>query len=1072
MMAPQSSSELAGRDPAKSWVARLIAWSVENQLIVMTLVAALAVAGVLAIERTPLDAIPDLTDTQVIIRTDFPGQSPQIVEDLVTYPLSTAMLGLPRTKDVRGVSMFGASFVYAIFEDDVDLYWARSRVIEALSKIGGSLPAGANPRIGPDATGVGWVYQYAVVDRTGRHDLAELRSLQDWFLKFELASVPGVAEVGSVGGFVREYQVLIDPNRLRAYDVPLSRLIAAVKAASSEVGGRVVEQAETEFVIRSSGYVDDLADLEQVVVYADNGTPVTLVDVARVIEGPALRRGVVELNGEGETVAGIIIMRDGENALTVIKAVKEKIRTLEAGLPQGVEIVPVYDRAPLIEGAVEYLNSKLIEEGIAVALVSLIFLLHARSAFVAIVTLPLGVLGAFIIMSAQGVTANIMSLGGIAIAIGAMVDASIVMVENASRKLAALGAKPDPSARRAAIIEAAREVGPGLFFSLLIITVSFLPVFALTGQSYRLFSPLAFTKTYAMAFAAILSVTLAPILMLWLIRGRIAPEESNPLNRFFIRAYRPALAAALRFKWMTIGAAGLILASVALPLWRTGSEFMPALYEGELLYMPIALPGASIATMREILGKTNEVIKTVPEVESVFGKAGRADTATDPAPITMIETWIRLKPKSEWRAGMTPEQLIDDLNERLKLPGLVNSWGYPIKIRMDMVSTGIRTPVGVKITGADLNEISRLAEDVERAVSEVRGTRSAFADRVLGGKYLEITPDRAELARRNVDMAAFQAVIQTALGGMKLTESVEGRERYDIMLRYDRPFRETAGALGDVLVPTPEGQHIPLGELASVSFVEGPPMIRSENARLTGWVFVDIEGRDLGGFVAEARRVVAQAVALPPGYAIEWSGQYEQLQEAAARLKIAIPSAIAIIFLLLMLHFGRLDRTLMIMLSLPFGLIGGMWAVYLAGYNMSVAVAVGFIALGGIAAETAVVMLLYIDKQVRDHPPQTLADLFDAVTHGAVLRLRPKLMTVTTIMAGLLPIFLTEGLGADVMRRIALPMLGGMISTTLLTLIVIPAIYYIWVGRILARRAGSGTAKSRIGAPSIEGGNA
>jgi Cu(I)/Ag(I) efflux system membrane protein CusA/SilA len=1050
-MSDEHAQSLAGHDPAKSWVARLIAWSVSNQLIVAFLAAALVVAGVISMQRTPLDAIPDLTDTQVIIRTDFEGQAPKIVEDLVTYPLSRSLLGLPRVKDVRGQSMFGVSFVYVVFEEGVDQYWARSRVVEALSKIGGSLPDAAVPRIGPDATGVGWVYQYALVDKTGRRNLAELRSLQDWFLKFELTGVPGVAEVASVGGFVREYQVLIDPNRLRAYDVSIERIAEAVRAASGEVGGRVVEQGETEYVIRSSGYADDVGDLTQVVVYADNGTPVTLGDLATVMEGPALRRGVVELDGEGETVAGIVVMRDGENALNVIKGVKDKIKSLQAGLPDGVEIVTAYDRAPLIEGAVDYLGKKLIEEGIAVALVSLIFLLHARSAFVAIVTLPLGILGAFIVMSAQGVTANIMSLGGIAIAIGAMVDASIVMVENATRKLAALGPNPDPAERRIALVSAAQEVGPGLFFSLLIITVSFLPVFALTGQSYRLFSPLAFTKTYAMAFAAILSVTVVPVLMLWLIRGRIAAEDRNPVNRFFIRIYEPLLARALRFKWATIGIAGLLLASVAWPLMRTGSEFVPPLYEGELLYMPMTLPGASTTKMREILGQTNRLLKTIPEVEHVFGKAGQAETATDPAPLNMIETWVRLKPRSEWRAGLTPDALIGELNDRLKLPGLINSWGYPIKIRMDMVSTGVRTPVGVKISGDDLKEIERVSADVERAVNGIRGVRSAFADRVLGGKYLEIVPDRAELARRNIDMGAFQDVVSTALGGMKLAESVQGRERYDIMLRYDRPFRETAEALGDVLVPTPEGQHIPLGELASVTYTEGPPMIRSENARLTGWVFVDIAGRDLGGFVAEARRVVDETVELPMGYAIEWSGQYEQLQEAAARLKIAIPAAVAIIFLLLMLHFGRLDRTLMIMLSVPFGLIGGLWAVYLAGYNLSVAVAIGFIALGGIAAETTVVMLLYIDKQVRDHPPATLAELHDAIAHGAILRVRPKLMTVATIMAGLLPIFLTEGLGSDVMRRIALPMLGGMVSTTLLTLIVIPAIYLIWVGRALRR---------------------
>ena len=1048
----ETPHDLAGRDPAKSWVARVIAWSVGNQLIVSFLAAAIAVAGVLAMRATPLDAIPDLTDTQVIIRTDFEGQSPKIVEDLVTYPLSRSLLGLPKIKDVRGLSMFGVSFVYVIFEEGVDQYWARSRVVEALSKAGGTLPESATPRIGPDATGVGWVYQYALIDRTGKRSLADLRALQDWFLKFELTGVPGVAEVGSVGGFQREYQVLLDPNALRAYDVPISRIADAVKAASSEVGGRVIEQGESEFVIRSAGYVDDVDDLKKVVVTADNGTPVTLQDLATIVEGPALRRGVVEFNGEGEAVSGIVVMRDGENALNVIKGVKRKLKELQAGLPEGVEIVPVYDRAPLIEGATRYLNRKLIEEAIAVALVSLIFLLHARAAFVAIVTLPLGILGAFIVMSAQGVTANIMSLGGIAIAIGAMVDASIVMVENAMRKLAALGPRPDPAMRRAALIAAAQEVGPGLFFSLLIITVSFLPVFALTGQGYRLFSPLAFTKTYAMAFAAILSVTVVPVLMLWLIRGRIAAEERNPVNRFFIRLYEPVLHLALRAKWATIGVAALLLASVAWPLFRAGSEFVPPLYEGELLYMPMTLPSASVTKMREILGQTNRLLKTIPEVESVFGKAGQADTATDPAPLNMIETWVRLKPRSEWRKGLSPEKLIEELNGRLKLPGLINSWGYPIKIRMDMVSTGVRTPVGVKITGADLDEISRIAGEVERAVAGVRGVRSAFADRVLGGKYLEITPDRAELARRNIDMAAFQSVVATALGGMKLGESVKGRERYDIILRYDRPFRETAEDISNVLVPTPEGQHIPLGEVARVTIVEGPPMIRSENARLTGWVFVDIAGRDLGGFVAEARRVVYSTVKLQAGYAIEWSGQYEQLQEAAARLRIAIPAAIAIIFLLLMLHFGRLDRTLMIMLSLPFGLIGGLWAVYLAGYNLSVAVAVGFIALGGIAAETAVVMLIYIDKQVRDDPPRSLEQLFDAVTHGAVLRLRPKLMTVATIMAGLAPIFLTDGLGADVMRRIALPMLGGMVSTTLLTLIVIPAIYFLWVGRRFAER--------------------
>ena len=1050
-MAEHPTEPLGGRDPSDSAIARLIAWSAGNPLIILTLAAGLALAGWLSLERTPLDAIPDLTDTQVIIRTEFPGQSPQIVEDLVTYPLSANLLGLPRTKDVRGSSMFGTSFVYVIFEDDVDLYWARSRVAEALSRLSAELPPGARPQIGPDATGVGWIYQYALVDESGRNDLAQLRSLQDWFLKFELAGIDGVAEVASVGGFVREYQVLIDPNRLRAYDVSIRRISEAVRAASSEVGGRVLEQGESEFVIRSSGYVQGRMDLEQVVVYAQDGTPVTLADIARIVEGPALRRGIVELNGAGETVAGIVVMRDGENALEVIGRVKEKLRQLQRGLPEGVRIVTTYDRSPLIEGAVSYLLRKLIEEGIAVALVIVLFLLHIRSAFVALITLPLGVLGAFVIMSAQGITANIMSLGGIAIAIGTMVDAAIVMVENANRRMAELVPEAGAGERRRAVVRAAQEVGPALFFSLLIITVSFLPVFALTGESYRLFAPLAFTKTYAMVFAALLSVTLVPVLILLLLRGRV--RVRNPVSEFAARLYAPSLRAALRFKWITAAVAAVLIASSAVPLSRLGTEFMPPLYEGELLYMPTTLPGVSSTKIREVLGQTNRIIASAPEVESVFGKAGRADTATDPAPLTMIESWIRLKPQSEWRAEMTPEALIEDLNQRLNMPGLVNSWGYPINIRMDMVSTGVRTPVGVKITGDDLNEIERLAREVESALSMVPGTRSALADRVLGGNYLEILPDRAELARRNIDMGVFQSVIQTALGGMRLAESVQGRERYDIMLRYDRPFRESSADLENILVPTPTGAHIPLGELARVRFTEGPPMIRSENARLTGWVFVDIEARDLGGYVAEARRVVDRTVSLPPGYAIEWSGQYEQIQAAGERLNIAIPSAIGLIFLLLMLHFGRFDRTAMIMLSLPFGLIGGLWAVWLAGYNLSVAVAVGFIALGGIAAETAVVMVMYIDNHVREDRPKNLEELALAIRVGAALRLRPILMTVITVLAGLSPIFLTSGLGADVMRRIALPMLGGMVSTTVLVLLVIPAVYFAWVGRKLPSAA-------------------
>ena len=848
---------------------------------------------------------------------------------------------------------------------------------------------------------------------------------------------------------MKEYQVLADPVKLRAYGIPLMRLEEAIKASSQETGGRVIEQAETEFVVRSKGYVTKVADLEQLVLKATGGTPVKLMDVARIIEGPELRRGVTELNGEGEVVAGIVIMRPGNNALDVIKAIKEKIETLKPGLPEGVEIVPVYDRSGLIEGSVEYLNTKLIEEAIVVGLVCLIFLLHVRSAFVSIVTLPLGVLAAFIIMSWQGITANIMSLGGIAIAIGAMVDASIVMVENAHRKLSEMREDATLQEKRDALLLAAKEVGPGLFFSLLIITVSFLPVFALTGQSERLFTPLAFTKTYSMAAASILSITVVPLLMWWLIRGKIRTEEANPINRFFVTIYKPILARALNAKWLTLIIAGALLISMAIPIWRTGSEFMPALYEGDLLYMPTTLPGVSVTKAKEILQTTNRAIKQTPEVELVFGKAGQAETATDPAPISMIETWVKLKPRSEWRQGLTTEMLIKEMDSNTKMPGLVNSWGYPIKIRLDMVTTGIRTPVGVKISGADLNTIGEIAVQVEQAVKDIPGTRSAFADRVVGAKYLEIDPKREAIARYGIDMGMVQQVIATALGGMKLAESVQGRERYGIMLRYDRPFRESIEDVSNILVATPEGAQIPLGELADIKLAPGPQMIVSENARLNGWVFVDITGRDIGSYVKEAQKIVAEKVKLPAGYSIGWSGQFEQMLEARARLNIAIPATIAIIFVLLILHFGRLDRTLMVMLSLPFGLIGGVWTLYLANYNFSVAVAVGFIALAGIAVETAVVMLIYLDHQVRHHPPRNLSELFDAVMHGAVLRVRPKLMTVSVIIAGLLPIFFTEGFGSDVMRRIALPMVGGMVTTTLLTLIVIPVVYYLYEGRKL-----------------------
>ena len=1032
-------------DPTKSWVAKLIDWSVANKFFVLLGAAVLLVAGTMSTLRTPLDAIPDLSDTQVIIRTDYAGQAPQVVEDQITYPLASQMLGLPKTKVVRGYSMFGTSFVYVIFEDNVDLYWARSRTLEALSQVQSQLPSGVSPQLGPDATGVGWVYQYALVDKSGQHDLSELRSLQDWFLKFELLTVDGVAEVASVGGFVKEYQVLVDPNRLRAYDIPLTKVAQAVRAANAEVGGRTLELAESEFMIRSRGYISTLKDLRHTVIGSKNGVPVTLADVANVQEGPAQRRGIVEYNGEGETVGGIVVMRPGANALTVIDAVKERLSHIKSGLPEGVEVKAVYDRSKLINGSVEYLWHKLLEESLMVAIVCFIFLLHARSALVAIITIPLGVLGAFIIMHAQGITANIMSLGGIAIAIGAMVDASIVMVENAHRKLSELGDDISKQDRKSALLMSAKEVGPGLFFSLLIITVSFLPVFALTGQSEKLFTPLAFTKTYAMAWAALLSVTLVPILMLWLIRGKIKREESNPVNRFFVRLYQPILKSCLAVPKITVLAAVLLGSSALWPAVKTGHEFMPPLYEGDLLYMPMTLPGVTPTQTRQILQVTNRMIKEFPEVEQVFGKAGRADTATDPAPLAMIETWIELKPKDQWREGMTPEKLMSELDQKVRLPGMMNSWGYPIKIRLDMLTTGIRTPVGIKISGPSLQGIDDIARQVERAVKGVKGTRSAIADRVQGGKYIEIIPNRRSMARYGVELQTVQKVIQISLGGMKLTEAIEGRERYGVMVRYDRPYREDMTDLENVLVPTPAGAHITLADVADVKFTEGAPMIKSENARLNGWVFVDIEGRDIGSYITDARKVLNTELKLPAGYSLTFSGQFEQMQEANKRLSIAIPSALLIILTLLYLHFGRWDRTALIMLAVPFGLIGGIWGVYLAGYNLSVAVAVGFIALAGIAVETAIVMLIYIDQQVRKHPPQNYKELLEAVTHGAVLRVRPKLMTVSTIIFGLLPVFFTDGPGADVMRRIALPMVGGMASTTVLTLILIPVLYVLYM---------------------------
>jgi Cu(I)/Ag(I) efflux system membrane protein CusA/SilA len=1028
------------KDPSESFVAKVIQWSVTNRFFVVLGALVLLVAGIIALNRVPLDAIPDLSDTQVIIRTEWPGQAPQVIEDQVTFPLSTQMLGLPKTKVVRGFSMFGTSFVYIVFEDNVDMYWARSRVLESLSQVTSQLPASAKPQLGPDATGVGWVFQYALYDKTGKNDLSELRTLQDWFVRFELATIDGVAEVASVGGFVKEYQVLVDPNKLRAFNISLQKVIEAVRSTNAETGGRTMEMAEMEYLIRSFGYVNELKDLQQAVLKTVHGVPITVGDVARVVEGPAIRRGITELNGEGEAVGGIVVMRPGANALDVIDNIKARLENVKQGLPAGVELKVVYDRSALIEGSVNYLKGKLVEESLIVALITMLFLLHARSMLVAIITIPLGILAAFIVMSIQGITANIMSLGGIAIAIGTMVDASLVMVENTHYRLSALPKEANKQERRDAMMRAMKEVGPGLFFSLLIITVSFLPIFALTGQSARLFSPLAFTNIYAMAAASLLSITLVPVLVLLLVRGRIRREEENPVNRLFTFLYRPLLDAVLRWRKLTLTAALAILVSTTIPLAKIGTEFMPPLYEGGLLYMPMTLPGVSTTKAREILQVTNRQILTIPEVEHVFGKAGRSDSATDPAPLAMIETWIELKPRSEWRPGVTPEKLISELNERVGLPGMIDSWGYPIKIRLDMLTTGIRTPVGIKIAGADLVNIDKIAKEVEALAREVPGTRSAIADRVTGGKYIEIIPVRREIARYGISLRTVQTVIQTALGGMQLDEAVEGRERYQIIVRYDRPFREHISDLNNILVPSSTGAHISLADLADIRIAEGPSMIKSEDARLNGWVFVDIKDRDLGSYISDLR-VKLKALDLPQGYTVKLSGQFEQMQEAGEQLRIAIPATLLIILTLLYIHYGRWDRTFMIIFTVPFAVTGGVWLVWLGGYNLSVAVSVGFIALAGVAAETAVVTVLFIDQRMRENPPLILQDLIDNVRWGALSRLRPNLMTDLTIIFGLMPIFIIEGPGSDVMRRIALPMVGGMVSVFIMALLVLPALY-------------------------------
>ena len=1025
---------------------RIIEGSVKNPFLTGLLVVTIVGWGTFALINTPLDAIPDLSDVQVILFTEFPGQAPQVVEDQVTYPLTTAMLSVPYATVVRGYSFFGISFVYIIFEDGTDIYWARSRVLEYLNFVSGRLPLGVTPTLGPDATGVGWIYEYALVDRTGQNDLADLRSIQDWYLRYELQTVSGVSEVASVGGFVRQYQVEVDPNALAAYGISLAQIRSAIQRSNNDVGGRLIEMAETEFMVRGRGYIASLEDLAIIAIGTDGrGTPILLRDVAHIQKGPELRRGLVELNGEGEVAAGVVIMRFGENALGVIHNVKAKLKELEAGLPEGVEIVTVYDRSSLIERAVDNLKEKLIEESIVVALVCILFLGHVRSALVVILTLPLGVLISLIVMYHQGINANIMSLGGIAIAIGAMVDAAIVMVENAHKHLERDAGK---TPRAQIILDAAVEVGPALFLSLLIITVSFVPVFSLQAQEGRLFSPLAFTKTYAMAGAAFLSITVVPLFMLLLIRGKIMPEHKNPINRFLLWSYTPIIHWVLRHKVQVVVVALLIGAVTVLPYKRIGSEFMPPLNEGDLLYMPTTLPGISITKAREILQQTDRMILTIPEVYRVFGKIGRAETATDPAPLSMIETTIMLKPVEEWRPGMTIQKLIKELDEAVRLPGVTNIWTMPIKTRIDMLATGIKTPVGIKVAGPDLSVLQDLAVEIEGVLKDVPGTLSVYAERVVGGNYLDFDIDRREIARYGLTVGDVQDVIQSAIGGMNVTTIIEGLERYPVNLRYARELRDNIASLRRVLVPTPGGAQVPLEQLVALEIRKGPPSIKSENARLNAWIYVDLEGIDVGTYVANAKQVLAREFTLPAGYSLVWSGQYEYMERAAERLRMVVPVVLVIIFLLLYLNFRNLSDSLIVMLSLPFSLVGGVWLLWLLDYEMSVAVGVGFIALAGVAAETGVVMLIFLEEAVarykREGRLNTRQDLEDAVFEGAVLRVRPKIMTVATIMAGLLPIMWGSGTGSETMRRIAAPMVGGMVSATVLTLVVIPVVFY-WV---------------------------
>ena len=1041
-------------------LAALIDWSGRNRFLVLLATLCVVLAGVYAVLRTPIDALPDLSDVQVIVYTEFPGQAPQVVEDQITYPLTTAMLSVPKSRVVRGFSFFGVSFVYVIFEDGTDLYWARSRVLEYLSAAAGRLPAGIMPQLGPDASGVGWVYQYAVLARD--KTLAELRSLQDWTLRYPLAKARGVAEVASVGGFVQTYQVTVDPVKLRAYGIPLSRVAQVIRASNRDVGGRVVEMAETEYMVRGRGYLRGVDDIASLVVKAERGTPVLVRDIGRVELVPDERRGLAELDGEGEAVGGITVARSGQNALDVIRHVKATLADLAPGLPDGVTLKTVYDRSELIQRAIATLRHTLLEESLIVAAVCVVFLLHVRSALVAILMLPVGVLIAFVALHLLGMNSNIMSLGGIAIAIGAMIDAAIVMIENAHKHLERLPDDAPPAARAAALLAACREVGPALFFSLLIVTVSFLPVFTLEGQEGRLFAPLAWTKTFAMAGAALLSVTLVPVLMGLFIRGRVLPEARNPVNRLLIRVYRPVIAAVLAWPRLTVVLAGAVLALTAIPATRLGAEFMPPLDEGTLLYMPTSLPGLSVTKAAELLQIQDRIIKSFPEVDSVFGKAGRAGTATDPAPVEMFETVITLKPHEQWRPGLTTDGLVAEMDKALQFPGVANAWTMPIKARTDMLATGIRTPIGIKVFGRDLDEMERLAKDIETVVRQVPGTTSAFAERLTGGLYLDIEPDRARLARYGLSVGELQEVIAGALGGEAVTTTVEGRERYAVAVRYPRELRSDPERIArEVLVPVDGGAMVPLGQVATVSIARGAPGIRTENAQLAAYLYVDLRDRDIGGYVADAQRAVAEQVHFPPGAYVTWSGQFEYMERARERLQVVVPITLLSIFMLLYLNFRRLTETFIVMLSVPFALVGGVWLLAALGYNLSVAVGVGFIALAGVAAETGVVMLIYLDHAWADALARcraegreaNRADLLAAVTSGAVERVRPKMMTVVAIMAGLLPILWSRGTGSEVMSRIAAPMVGGMLSSTVLTLAVIPALYLLVKGRALAGRS-------------------